>query len=141
MAKASVIQMYNGVAGVTSVSIDMQDDGVILACQLGIVVSAMSADLDGGRAEVNFGSTIQSAINDARGVVISTELSMDLIGAAANTMRAEKSNYMQYGEGIPFFGGERIYLHQANLGANGIIQFSKALLVIEFKGGPVSRRR
>lgn len=141
MAKGtSTIQMYTTTVGAAAASIDMQDDGNILGCHLEGIVSGLAADLDGFQIEVGFGSTSQFATNDARNVIASIFASTDF-GTAVGFVRTDKSVIFEYGEGLPFFGGERIYMHTGNLGATGVLQRARALLIIEFKGGPVSRRR
>lgn len=137
--RASTIQMYSNAVQDAAASIDMQDDGVIVGCYLGFRVSSVAADTDGAAAEVSFASTNSFTVNDARNVIARGEISAAVI-TAASAIAASFSNFWSFGEGLPFFGGERIFLHTQNL-TGGLLERAHALLIIEFKGGPISRRR
>lgn len=140
MAKGtSVIQLATNSIADAAASIDMQDDGFVEGAYLGFRVTSVAADGDGGQAEISFGSTSSFNTNDARQVIARGDYVLALATAAAFA-RSSFSQFYHFGEGLPFFGGERVFLHTAII-AGGLIERIHALLVVSFKGGPIARRR
>jgi hypothetical protein len=120
-------------------SIDMQDDGFIEKVYAVLDISSSVLDGEGARAELSFGSSSVFTTNDARMVIASMRNTMNLVTAAAIAQGSMRYAF-DYGDGLPFFGGERIYLHTGNVGG-GLMTFLNVLLIVNFKGGPVNRRR
>ena len=142
MARTSIVQLITTAAIGTAdaaASVDMQDDGVIMGIYMDLDVNSVAADGDGGRMEVSFGSTNAMGTNDARQVISRLTHTTAFATAAAGVV-ASTHQYVSFGDGIPFFGGERIFLHTANL-VTGVVNRACAHLIVAFKSGPVSRRR
>lgn len=141
MAKGnSVIQLWTATVGDAAASIDMQDDGSILRAMGFLDLTSVAADGDGAQAELSFGSTNALSTNDARQVVARINHT-SLFGTAVGFGLATSHQQFDYGEeGLPFFGGERLYIHTSNV-LGGLMTRCSFLIVVSFKGGPVSRRR
>jgi len=139
MKGTSTIQMFTTTTAANAASIDMQDDGFIIGCYVEVSARGAGADGDGAAAEVSFGSTNQGSTNDARLVIAHVEITADVI-TAASAVNGTRGMWFNFGEGLPFFGGERIFLNTLALGS-GTMNHTRVLLVISFKGGPVARRR
>lgn len=140
MAKGNqLIQMYTVTAGDAAASIDMPDDGVLLGLHWAGIVGALSADEDYMRAQLSFGSTGAFTTNDARQVIDTIAWGIELVGVAANVVRSELDSDRDFGDGIPVFGGERIYIHTLANG-NAVLKRLNCVLLFNFKSGSLSRR-
>ena len=141
MAKGnSVIQMYTSAVQDAAASIDMQDDGVILKAVLSFDMTSIAADGDGALMELSFGSTNANSSNDARQVIARLSHIASVITAASAIVGTARGEYDFGDDGLPFFGGERLYIHTGNL-VGGLFTRGTAHLLIAFKNGPISRRR
>lgn len=136
----TIIQMYTAADTDAAASIDVPDDGVLLACGIQAHGSLFAADGDGFVAEVSFGSTNSNLANDARQVISSCAIFADLIGAAATMMRSEANTFRTFGDGVRVSAGERIYLHITDYGS-GVNLHTWVHLYLKLVGEASGRRR
>ncbi len=140
MAKGNqIIQMYTLTAGDAAASIDMPDDGVLLGLHWSGIIGGLAADEDYMRAQLSFGSTGAFTTNDARQVISTVSWGVDLIGAGSNLVRTDVNVAIEFGDGIPVFGGERVYIHTLANG-NAALKRLNCMLLFNFKSGSLSRR-
>lgn len=132
-----VITMYNTTAIGSPASVDMQADGILVAVGWQLNLTGNAADGDGAVAELSFGSSADFTTNDARQIISGCIMKGDLVGAAANFYNASV-NYQEWLDGIPFFGGERVYLHVSAVTGSYVV---RARLLVDFKGNVNIRRR
>ena len=138
MSENSVIQMYGTADTDASATIDVPDDGVLLAVEMNINGTGASADGEYILAQISFSSVSQFITNDARGVVSHCGISFDVAGTAANIFNTSAHTSTNLGDGIKVFGGERLYLHVASSGVG--LSRAHCLLLFNFKNF-VQRRR
>lgn len=141
MSETTTIQLYGTTEADNIANVDMPDEGHILSAHIYGRVSTMAADADGFLYELSFGSTSSFTSNDARGVIAIAGFNNELVGVAANTMRADAIGDFYFGvPGIKVFAGERIYLHGITRGGSGANDSVRALLVCSFAKFTARRR-
>ena len=141
MKSNQVIQMYTAADVDASATIDIPDDGFLLAVFWAVMAQfGTSADGSGVRYQLSFGSTSAFNSNDARQVICNMVIAQNLDGVAANTSRSEAMRDVYLGDpGIEIFAGERIYLHVLDA-IDGVNSHCNVDLLLNFKGGPTRRR-
>ena len=127
--EVTTIQMWSSAAAEATKSIDVPSDGLLLRCHMNLVGTSMDAASDGVKAQISFGTTQKFLINDARGVIMTMEFAQNGIGVE-NVGQSEVLSFEP--GGIKVFGGERIFMHTAIIGA-GNISTCRCLLIFQFK--------
>jgi len=131
----TVIFMHSTLTQDAAATIDVPDDGLLLASKLHIS-GVLNADAESIQASLEFGSVSADDTNDARQVLNFVMGKMGLLtsGAAANAFESR----LEYGDGIKVFGGERLYLHTS--AAGGTLTNARCLLVFRFATFAARRR-
>ncbi len=132
----STIQLYTTATQDAAASIDVPDEGEILACQMSIYSGDINNLGDYAEAMLSFGSSSTFITNDARSVI--HRVSTGVAGITSGFMQTWNTELMTYGDGLKVFAGERIYLH--TVAASCTITRVHALLVIGFKSFQARRR-
>lgn len=127
----TVNQFTSGVA-----SIDIPEDGEILAVLGHVSGAGMDALNDQAIAELSFLSTHQIEVNDARGSILDVMVRQGFLTNGGGATSAIVSISFPSGDGIPVNGGERLFLH--TFGDAGVIP--KATFMIYLSSGGARRR-
>ena len=126
----------------SAATIDVPDEGVLLAASLFVCGKTMDADGDAIHAEITFASSNSFNVNDVRTTIIQATkmVSVDPEAAAgALIMDACAREYIDFPGGMKVFAGERIHMH---VGIDGGATFGecRAILVFAFKRFTARRR-
>ncbi len=136
MSHTTTIQMYASTGGEAAASIDVPDEGELLAVQLEVYSGDINALGDFVHAMLSFGSSSQFTTNDARNVI--ARAVSGAAGITSGFFRGDGKTLLTYGDGLKVFSGERIYLHTAVNGCT--LGHAVALLVFGFKSFQARRR-
>ena len=138
---STIIQLFASADTDAAAVVDMPDDGKLIRAVGFISLDTLAVDGDGAFSEISFGSTSAFTSNDARQVIATIGAFGQLVGVGANFLLSSHQQAFDFGAGIAVFAGERIYLHNAAVGATpGSVGRAIWQLCIEFKSFS-SRRR
>ena len=126
------------VAAITNsiATLDIVEDGKLVAFLLGMNVFGANLDDDFARMEIAFGSSNQFAINDTRQVIAEINYTQNFLTTGGG---GGMSNVSMSGLNINVVAGERIHMHSttdAGVSGNGI-----AFMYIEDGSGGTTRAR
>ena len=137
MANNVVIKMDGGTSNGDSIAtIDVPDDGLIMASKIMIQGQGFTSAASFMRGELSFASTNSFDSNDIRSVFAYIHLGGDDIQTAENNVGHHESDY-HYPDGIRVFAGERIHMHT---GLN-VASFGECIAMIVFRFKTFTARR
>ncbi len=132
----------DGTISVTSnsvVTIDIPEDGEILAISGFVDGQGMDALDDKAVAELSFLSTNQIEVNDARGSILEVAIRQGFLTSGGGSVSQGVTLSFGPGWGIPVQGGERIHMH--TFGSTGVTPNGNFIIYFSAGGTRRSTRR